>query len=183
MSTPSQHSDHGSVTVNASPSVIPSKHQVTATPSESALLARLVEALRPRETIDVYLECFNDHELDQLIELADNMPYRIDESLPPASKAQMLHVLADFADFLQVSVPGDAGIALYLSALEDVPFQFLTVASERLAKQHRFARLPLPADFRKHIEPEIAGVEALKHAWATTVSRLNQTKHRRKQRG
>lgn len=65
----------------------------------------------------------------------------------PTAMPEIIDMLADFADMLQVGVPREKGLQLYEAALDRLPRPCLDPIKLTLARTHRFARLPLPADF------------------------------------
>jgi len=86
--------------------------------------------------------------------------------LAPIESAPLLETLADFADMLQVDAPNAGGIRLYEAAMSDFPGNLMDRAAAKVARNHRFSRLPLAADFHKAIVPELEWIRA-KRSWVS----------------
>jgi hypothetical protein len=100
----------------------------------------------------------------------------------PVTGDDLADALAVFADMLGCNVPTEAGLQLYMLAMSDVPAKLMPHAAIRLAAVHKFSRLPLPADFRKVVEPELELVELRKkrifNALDHVMREINQRRHR-----
>ena len=81
-------------------------------------------------------------------------------------RAPLLETLADFADMLQVDAPNAGGIRLYEASMSDFPGNLMDRAAAKVARNHRFSRLPLAADFHKAIVPELEWIRA-KRSWVS----------------
>lgn len=122
----------------------------------------------------------SDDEIATMMLELENYAVTIETACRPANKTEILQTLADFADMLQVAVPGDAGIDLYLAALDNLPKILLPTAAKRVAQTHRFARLPLPSDFLSSVAGEIAYCTA-RRAWPRgLIDRLSKIETRRR---
>lgn len=69
------------------------------------------------------------------------------QALPPVTKEKIADALHSFAEMLQCTVPTPEGLKLYFFALQDMPYYKFQAACLKLVKQHKWPRLPLPADF------------------------------------
>ena len=182
MPIPPPPCEAGSVTVSVSPSAIePAAGLTMALPaSDAALRRKLIDLLLHKDGFDPDYSSCSTPQLHSMMHLAERMPVMIDEQYPAVTRSAVLDLLADFADFLQVSVPGDAGIDLYLAGLEHLPAPLLRMASTKLAGTHRFNRLPLPADFARTIESEVEELQSAKRGWQSNITRLSRAYTRRK---
>lgn len=90
------------------------------------------------------------------------------QAMAPVSKAELLNALADLADLLQTKVPGEGGIDLYLEAMDSFPQRMLRPTQVMIARDHKFTRLPLPADWRRTAEEQLDSALA----FAANLARL-----------
>lgn len=164
MLTQAQHGRHGYGEAKAMPfATKPAIEPVevpqlleAATPCDRLLLRRAttVKQNDPTSFRSTY-EALPDADLDALIEGLERIGDAYAAWLKRVTKPDLLNLLADFADMLQVSPPNAGGIDLYLAAMDTVPAALVPIARVKVAKTHRYARLPLPADFEKAIAGEM----------------------------
>lgn len=77
----------------------------------------------------------------------------------PATEAEIAQVLIAFAEMLGCNEPGEAGLKLYLKVLGSVPAPALKEAEVELAANHRFKRMPNPAEILEAAKPYIRDIE------------------------
>lgn len=90
------------------------------------------------------------HSLEELQAAAADLAHAhqgVERALPPVSKEKIANVIGAIAEMLQVSVPSETGLKLYLHALKGMPGYKFEAAAMKLIKTHKWPRLPLPADF------------------------------------
>lgn len=68
----------------------------------------------------------------------------------PPSDEQILLTLNAMAEMFQVEVPEAIGLELYMAALRTLPHPAFVRARDVLVLQHKWPRLPYPADFIEH---------------------------------
>jgi hypothetical protein len=68
----------------------------------------------------------------------------------PPSDEQILTTLNAMAEMFQVEVPEAIGLELYMAALRTLPHPAFVRARDVLVLQHKWPRLPYPADFIEH---------------------------------
>lgn len=71
---------------------------------------------------------------------------RVNALLAPADDAAIIQALTSLATLFQVSIPEGDGLALYVAALAGTPAPALQEACVSLAREHRYPRLPFPAE-------------------------------------
>lgn len=101
----------------------------------------------PPETMPWDLE---HHGLEVLTEAAQALAHAqegVERALPLVSKQKVADVIGSIAEMLQVSVPSETGLKLYLHALKELPAYKFEAAALKLIRTHKWPRLPLPADF------------------------------------
>lgn len=101
----------------------------------------------PSETMPWHL---TDHSIDELQEASAALTHAqegVERALPLVSKQKIADVIGSIAEMLQVTVPSEMGLKLYLHALKDLPAYKFEAAALQLIKTHKWPRLPLPADF------------------------------------
>lgn len=103
-------------------------------------------------------------------------------SLAPATKEEILSVLGAIASMLQVSLPDEAGLKLYLHGLGFIPAELFKEAALRVSRTHKYPRLPLPADFSAAIKVEMDQANMiplyLEHAYRHTLAAVVQRKQK-----
>jgi hypothetical protein len=106
---------------------------MTAPDMKAALTSELLEAALPI--------------IDQAIVDLDNHAVAI-------SDKEIIKAMAGLAQTFQVSIPEDGGIEIYISSLRDIPRPAFMEAVKSLVREHKWPRLPYPADFISKAEPE-----------------------------
>lgn len=129
---------------------------LTELPASVTLLMQRANSVwaQAKETVAEGMPSVPLDALEEFVDKLDDVRLAYRELFAPAGAADILDTLADFADMLQVNAPGEAGIDLYVAALDTLPRVLLRRAAVALAREHKYARLPLPADFLKHVTAE-----------------------------
>jgi hypothetical protein len=71
---------------------------------------------------------------------------RARRALDPAGPEQITKALAAIADMLQVALPEEDGLALYVALLSKLPYPVLRQGMVRVAETHAWPRLPYPKE-------------------------------------
>lgn len=150
------------------------------TASDALLLKQIGDRIGMGDWTGDHLE---DSEIDPMLAHLRRIAGVFEEKLVPATRGQILTVLADFADMLQVRAPSDSGIELYVVAMEDMPAVLLDRAVRHVARTHRYARLPLPSDFINGVQGEIAYCRGKKTWPGSLITRLDNVLRRRRNQG
>lgn len=166
MPTLPQHGVHGYAGAKATHNATPAKKKVHAEP-----IPELVDALTPSERKALELagitfsmtsdgngwrnDKVTDETLRSLVASLEHIVAKMQDWDKPVTRDQLIKGLGDFADMLQVSTPEAGGVDLYLSALSTMPSVAWNQALIRLARTHRYSRLPLPQDFLHAVQPEL----------------------------
>lgn len=199
MPTSKPPGNRGSSTVSALPSATPSGKDKPAPLAEveamtqalpdfakqSLATAAAVIAKSTEPPYDRWFPELSDSQINDLIEGLEHYEAGIIQWMQPVTVTDVAFALAAFSDMLDVSVPGDAGIELYLAAMSNIPARLMPTAMHKVATTHRFARLPLPRDFLEAIAGELAWCEA-KQAYAAglrnqfTKARIKREQQRRR---
>jgi len=184
MSTTSQPGGLGFAAAKASPSV-------TLLAKDEHAVPELLEAVTPFGKLQIerasnlnqradgyrpsFLEC-SVEDLEQIIAGLREAGACFAAWLRPVTADQLLDRLAAFADMLQVAAPSEAGIDLFVEAMGDFPGNLLARAARSVARTHKFSRLPLPADFLKAVEGELAWIKG-RQAWVRTLQGKFENAH------
>lgn len=123
-----------------------------------------------------------DHDINELNERAvdcANALVAARRSLAPATKEQILSAVGSIASMLQTTLPDEDGLKLYLYGLSHIPAEIFKEACLRVARTHKYPRLPLPADFAAAVQNEVTQANmiplhlehALKHTLAAVAER------------
>lgn len=100
-----------------------------------------------KRTFALELSALGSDLLHQVIRSIDEDRDKLEALMQPASKASIIKTISGFASMLQVPVPDDAGLDLYIMALARLPQPVFNAARNKLVMTHKWARLPTPADF------------------------------------
>ncbi len=140
-----------------------------ATPCEKLLLVRAakVQADDPESFGSIY-HAVGDDDLDEFITGLTRLAKGYADWLKPLDQATLAETLAAFADMLQVSCPSDMGIELMLEAMADFPANLMPIARLKVARSHKYARLPYPKDFIDAVAGELAWCEG-QIKWVQTM--------------
>lgn len=159
---PSPHGDDGSATP---PSTLPAPMSVrdredagTLPAFLSATLPPLTESLATSLAGRMWwdLTASPMHELLNAQELLGTALTDAKLAMLPADARQITDGLQSIADMLQVSLPSERGLKLYLAILSEIPEPLFRQACKRVATSHRYARLPNPADFIDAVSEDMA---------------------------
>jgi len=77
----------------------------------------------------------------------------VESRIKPASREMIQKMLTAVAVTLQLEVPTNEALRVYLHLFEQYPEDLLRLAGEKVLREHRYPRFPFPADFCKHIDP------------------------------
>lgn len=91
-----------------------------------------------------------------LLEIQSN----VDEQTAPATAEQILDIVEGLASMLQVDLPDERGLELYVLTLMDIPAGLLKQAAVHVARNHKWRTMPTPAEFREPIKHD-----AYAYAW------------------
>jgi len=75
-----------------------------------------------------------------------------ERALSPARDTEIIAGLTALAEAFQVTLPGNTGLDLYVMALKDISGPAFKRAIGVLVKDHKWPRLPFPADIREACE-------------------------------
>lgn len=138
----------GSETIDEAIALMPAVYQlVRGSDSGPLAIARKIISARAEHGFDKELAFVGQPQFDQVHKDFAEWQRRLEYETRPTSMPEIIEMLADFADMLQVGVPREKGLQLYEAALDRLPRPCLDPIKLALARSHRFARLPLPADF------------------------------------
>lgn len=101
----------------------------------------------PSDTMPWHLTHHSIEELQEASSALTHAQEGVERALPLVSKQKIADVIGSIAEMLQVTVPSEMGLKLYLHALKDMPAYKFEAAALSLIKTHKWPRLPLPADF------------------------------------
>ncbi len=93
--------------------------------------------------------------------------------------SQVSGLLLQFAEMLGCRVPGDDGLNLMTAALGSLPFVLHDAAALRVAQTHKYNRLPLPAEFLKAVEGELAFLAMQRRSLASIQQSISNIRARR----
>lgn len=96
------------------------------------------------------------HELNAAREAIELALTEAKLAMLPADPRQITDGLQSIADMLQASLPNERGLKLYLAILSEIPAPLFRQACKRVATNHRYPRLPNPADFLDVVSEEMA---------------------------
>lgn len=96
------------------------------------------------------------HELNDALNAICDALEEADRCMAPADARQITDGLQSIADMLQVSLPNERGLKLYLAILSEIPAPLFRQACKRVAAHHRYAKLPTPADFIDAVSDDLA---------------------------
>lgn len=65
----------------------------------------------------------------------------------PADPEEIVQILSMTAATLQVELPEEDGIVVYVAVLQDVPQHVLRLAMQEVLRSHGYRTLPLPSEF------------------------------------
>lgn len=116
----------------------------------------------------------NPDELDQALAEVQALHAILTEALAPATPAQITDGLAAIADMLQVSLPNERGLKLYIAVLSEMPGPLFRAACKRVAQTHKYARLPNAGDFLDAAVEEQAEARKLLAICNAVLRQLNK---------
>ena len=76
----------------------------------------------------------------------------VESRIKPASREMIQKMLTAVAVTLQLEVPTNEALRVYLHLFEQYPEDLLRLAGEKVLREHHYPRFPFPADFCKHID-------------------------------
>jgi hypothetical protein len=107
-----------------------------------------------------------EHSLEELESKAADVTTALDaarRSLTPASKEEILSALGSIASMMQVSLPDQDGLKLYLFGLNHLPSDLFKEACMRVTRTHKWPKLPLPAVFNEAVAKEMIEAQSLEN--------------------
>lgn len=121
-----------------------------------------------------------DHDEAELRHAASDLAHArsvVERALPPVSKEKIANVLGSIAEMLQVTVPSETGLKMYLHALKGMPGYKFEAAALKLIKTHKWPRLPLPADFIEAAKDERQDIDVIKIKIEAAHARVDKAVH------
>lgn len=121
---------------------------------------------------------------DELLEAREQLAHALAEAklaMLPADARQITDGLQSIADMLQVSLPGERGLKLYLAILSEIPAPLFRQACKRVATSHRYARLPNPADFLDAVSEDMARARMHLTRLEATLKQLVKAEEKQRQ--
>lgn len=71
----------------------------------------------------------------------------LDDISRPADENEIIEVLNMIADMIQVELPEETGLILYIQLLSELPRHIILEAGKEILKTHKYRTMPLPAHF------------------------------------
>lgn len=99
-----------------------------------------------------------------------------DAAMLPVSKERIASDVGAIAEMMTVPVPTETGLRLYYAALSDMPLVIWKAARDYVVKNHKWPRLPLPADFREAGKEEAERLDTLRRLIERMADRFSRAR-------